>query len=182
MIRLLLCRNGYRRAEYLKKRHYFHRQGKNCFFIPFNFGTEPHLLAFGDNVHVATGVTFINHDVIAKMFRHMESYNGSELVSRAGTIEIGDNVFIGAGSTVLYDVKICNNVIIGAKSLVNKSIAESGVYAGVPAVKIGDFDRYFEKSLEFSGKVNWTENEKRKDIVKKQKEYFWGGRENENAV
>ena len=32
------------------------------------------------------------------------------------------NVFVGANSTILYDVKIGSNVIIGAGSLVNKSL------------------------------------------------------------
>ncbi|MDN0043138.1 acyltransferase [Mediterraneibacter glycyrrhizinilyticus] len=95
------------------------------------------------------------------------------LANRVGTIEIGDNVFLGAGSMILYDVKIGNNVIIGAGALVNKNIPDGGVYAGIPAVKIGEFDSYMEKTLTFSEKVNWNNEESRKSIIKKQKEYFW---------
>lgn len=174
MIRLMLCRNGYRRAEYLKKKSYFHRQGEGCYFVPYNFGTEPHLLSFGNNVHVATGVRFINHDVTAMMFQRMECMKGKHLANRAGKIEIGDNVFIGAGSMILYDVKIGNNVIIGAGALVNKDIPDGGVYAGIPAAKIGEFDAYMKKTLAFSEKVNWNNEENRKSVVKKQKDYFWG--------
>lgn len=47
---------------------------------------------------------------------------------------IGDNVEIGYGSVILGNVKIANNVIIGANSLVNKNIDEEGVVvAGCPA-------------------------------------------------
>lgn len=48
----------------------------------------------------------------------------------------GDNVVIGAGSVVIGPVDICDNVTIGAMSLVNKSITEPGVYVGVPARRI----------------------------------------------
>ena len=131
------------------------------------------MLSFGNNVHVATGVKFINHDVTAMMFQRMECMQGKHLTNRAGKIEIGDNVFIGAGSMILYDVKIGNNVIIGAGALVNKDIPDGGVYAGIPAVKIGEFDTYMKKVLAFSERVNWNNEEKRKNVVKKQKEYFW---------
>ena len=48
----------------------------------------------------------------------------------------GDNVVVGAGSTLIGPLDICSNVIIGAMSLVNRSITEPGVYAGIPARKI----------------------------------------------
>ena len=46
--------------------------------------------------------------------------------------KIGDNVSIGSNATIL-PVKICDNVVIGAGSVVTKDIKESGVYAGNPA-------------------------------------------------
>lgn len=51
---------------------------------------------------------------------------------------LGDNVFIGAGAIIIGPVEICSNVIIGAMSLVNRSITEPGVYVGSPAKKISD--------------------------------------------
>lgn len=51
-------------------------------------------------------------------------------------------MFIGAGSQILYDVTIGDNVIIGAGSLVNKSIPGGTVAAGVPCKVIGRFDEY----------------------------------------
>ena len=64
---------------------------------------------------------------------------------RQGKITVGNNVFIGAKSTVLYDVEIGNNVIIGAGSLVNKNIPDGVVAAGVPCRVIGSFEEYREK-------------------------------------
>ena len=45
---------------------------------------------------------------------------------------VGNNVSIGSNSTIL-PVTICDNVVIGAGSVVTKDIIESGVYAGNPA-------------------------------------------------
>lgn len=58
---------------------------------------------------------------------------------RQGNVfSLGDNVVIGTGSTVLGPVTICDNVLIGAMSLINKDILESGVYAGIPVKKISN--------------------------------------------
>ncbi len=45
---------------------------------------------------------------------------------------IGNNVSIGSNATIL-PVKICENVVIGAGSVVTKDIEQPGVYAGNPA-------------------------------------------------
>ena len=46
--------------------------------------------------------------------------------------KIGDDVSIGSNATIL-PVTICDNVVIGAGSVVTKDIKVSGVYAGNPA-------------------------------------------------
>jgi serine acetyltransferase len=53
--------------------------------------------------------------------------------------ELGDNVVIGTNSTIIGPVSICDNVIIGSMSLVNKSITEPGIYVGIPVKKISEF-------------------------------------------
>lgn len=142
----LICifiRRGYSRAEYLKRKHYFKSIGEHVYLQPWNFGTEPHLISFGDNVHVASGVTFVNHDITCMMFDYMDKTHHYKL--RQGNITIGNNVFIGAKSTVLYDVEIGDNVIIGAGSIVNKDIPSGVVAAGVPCKVIGSFEEYQRK-------------------------------------
>lgn len=49
---------------------------------------------------------------------------------------IGNNCVISANSTILGNLTIADNVIVGANSLVIKSIENEGVYAGLPALKI----------------------------------------------
>ncbi len=48
-------------------------------------------------------------------------------------VVIGDWVFMGAGSCVLGLIKIGNNVIIGANSVVTKNIPSKVMVAGIPA-------------------------------------------------
>lgn len=50
---------------------------------------------------------------------------------------IGNNVDIGVGAKIIGNVRIADNVIIGAGAVVNKSFLEDGaVVCGVPAKKI----------------------------------------------
>jgi acetyltransferase EpsM len=51
----------------------------------------------------------------------------------AGKVNIGQLSHIGMGSSVLEDIKIGKNVIIGANSLVSKNIQTEGTYYGSPA-------------------------------------------------
>lgn len=139
----IFIRGGYERAEYLKKKKYFKYIGEHCYLQPFNFGTEPERISFGNNVHVASGVTFITHDISSFMFSYMDKE--TQYHERYGDITIGDNVFIGSNSTILYDVNIGSNVIVGAGSLVNKSIPDGVIVAGVPCKVIGNFEDYQEK-------------------------------------
>ena len=178
MLRLMLIPDGYARAEFLLKIRLFHRQGNHCFFVPFNYGTEPYMLSFGDNVYVASGVRFVTHDVTAKMFQYIDSDN--RYTSRVGPITVGSNVFIGADTTILYDVTIGSNVIIAAGTLVNSSLPDGGVYGGIPARRIGDFTTYMDRIRKFSADVPWTDEDPFETRREKQMDYF--GLSTENAL
>ena len=56
-----------------------------------------------------------------------------------------DNVFIGLGSIIMPNVRIGENCIIGAGSVVTKDVPNNTVVAGVPAKKICSFDDYMKK-------------------------------------
>lgn len=50
-----------------------------------------------------------------------------------GVPVIGDNCYIGPGAKLFGDIRIGNNVAIGANSVVNKSFEDNVTIAGVPA-------------------------------------------------
>lgn len=52
--------------------------------------------------------------------------------------ELGHNVVIGTNSVLVGPLTICDDVVIGAMSLVNKSIDEPGVYVGCPVRRVSD--------------------------------------------
>lgn len=67
----------------------------------------------------------------------LEQWKNHNRVHLNKGIKIGNHVWIGANSIILDNVSICDDVIIGAGSVVNKSILDSGsIYAGVPAKRI----------------------------------------------
>lgn len=74
---------------------------------------------------------------IGKNCRVSESVNIGD--SRGGVPVIGNNVFICTGAKIFGDINIADDVIVGANSIVNKSIDEPGItVAGIPAKKISD--------------------------------------------
>lgn len=58
-----------------------------------------------------------------------------------------DNVFIGMQTTVLFNVCIGSNVIIGANSLVNKDLEGGFVYVGNPVKKMCTFDEFVKRRI-----------------------------------
>lgn len=81
-------------------------------------------------VAVMSGVKFVAHspDHPDYLRRHSERR----------VFVLGDNVVIGANSVVIGPVTICDDVLIGAMSLVNRDIVEPGVYVGVPVRKVSN--------------------------------------------
>lgn len=134
--------SGQKRAEYLRKHNVLRNIGTNCMVMFRKIPLYPKLISFGNNVWIASNVSFVTHDVIHRMLNNVDKEGN--YTEKTGCIDIKDNVFVGANTTILYDVSIGPNTIIGAGSLVNKSIG-SGVYAGIPARYICSFEDYQEK-------------------------------------
>lgn len=113
------------------------------FFQPRKFPADPELISFGDNVRIASEVSFINHDITNTMLSNcIDSLNISEL---GGAILIGINVMIGARAIIMPNVKIGNNVVIAAGSIVTKDVPDGCVVGGIPAKVIGSFETLVEK-------------------------------------
>lgn len=79
-----------------------------------------------DNVLLNIG-TIISHNSIIN--KHSFIAPG---VNCAGFVSIGEKCFIGINTTIIDNIKICSNVIIGGGSVIHKNILEQGVYVGNP--------------------------------------------------
>ena len=139
--------NPYKRAQYIKKHGIFYHIGEKCMVMFRKIPLYPKLISFGNNVWVASQVSFVTHDVIHYMLNNREK--DVTFQEYLGCIEIGDNVFIGANSTVLPNVTIGSDTIIAAGTVVNQSVQGGGVYAGVPARYICSLNEFIEKRKKY---------------------------------
>lgn len=135
-----LTANG--RAEYLKKRGIFHHVGERCAFMFRKVPLYPGLISVGNNVVIGSQVLLITHDAIHHVLNGRGQ--GERWQEYIGCIDIRDNVFLGSNSIILPNVTVGPDVVVGAGTLVNKSI-RNGVYAGVPARYICSLEEFAEK-------------------------------------
>jgi sugar O-acyltransferase (sialic acid O-acetyltransferase NeuD family) len=63
-------------------------------------------------------------------------------VNISGNVRIGGNCNIGSNSVIRNGITICDDVIIGAGSVVVKDITEPGTYVGSPAIRIDKRPKY----------------------------------------
>ena len=78
----------------------------------------------GSDCFIGHGVMFVNDKFIDR-----------KLSKDFLPTKLGNKVYLGSNSTIL-PVSICDDVVIGAGSVVTKNITEPGTYAGNPARKL----------------------------------------------
>lgn len=122
--RLLLCGEGYRRAEYIRKHNLFGSMGENCYFHPWKMPGDPKLIFIHNNVKISSDVTFINHDISNALLN--KKFGTSKYKYYTAPIEIFDNVLIGTGSIILPGKTIGPDSIVGAGSIVSKNVGGGG--------------------------------------------------------
>ena len=144
-IALLLCRGSNARGKYLRENHIMNMVGTRVRYQPRIIPLYPELIKLHNNIMIGAGVHLITHDAIFGVLNHMGDGNGRRFSERVGCIEIMDNVFLGYNVTILPNVRIGNNVIVGACSTVAKDLEPNGVYVGSPAKRVGSFDEYVQK-------------------------------------
>lgn len=135
--------------------HYFHSKVK---LQPIRIILQIWMLFWQKTIEVTTGISIPAAARIGKAFYighfgaiiiHPDAVIGDDcniaqgvtvgvsgLSEKRGVPVIGDRVFLGANCVVAGPVVIGNNALIGACSLVNKSVEENAVVLGVPAAVI----------------------------------------------
>src|ERR1044072_4898265 len=96
--------------------------GKRCRIQSHSFICE--LVTIGDDCFISHGAMFIND-----LFVTGGPAGKAELWRRT---KVGNRVSVGTNATVL-PVTICDQVVIGAGTVVTKDITVPGIYAGNPA-------------------------------------------------
>lgn len=131
------------KAVNINRKYRKYKEEKNIIMMLF-YGIKANRMAvkynlelygkFGDNLRIWHSNIVINGN--AKIGDNVQLHGnnciGEKKDGKAPII--GNNVEIGYGANIIGDIKIANNIIIGANSLVNKSFEEEGVViAGCPA-------------------------------------------------
>lgn len=106
--------------------------------------TRPFGIVIGRNCHITRNVTVLTHGFDWSVTKGLYD----DVTGSFGEVIIGDNCFIGSGSTILKGVHIGNNVIVGARSVVTKDLDSNAVYVGNPARFLCTIEDYYEKRIE----------------------------------
>lgn len=101
------------------------------------FGSEPWCITLGNNVHITREVLFVTHDGGTLLYR-----NRIPDLEITAPIVIGNDVYIGVRSIIMPGVKVGNNCIIAAGSVVTKDVPDNSVVGGIPAKFIKTSDDY----------------------------------------
>lgn len=108
----------------------------------------PYLVEIGDHVTVSFNVTLLTHDATT-------AYAGDMV--KVGHIVIRDHSFIGANSTILCNVSIGPNSIVGAGSVVSSDVPPNTVYAGNPARFVCELNEFIGKHRELGNRLPFFE-------------------------
>lgn len=114
--------------------------GEDCRILSDIVTSEPWLVTVGDRVTVSSGVRFITHDGTGWLYRDEKGRR-----YRYAPVSIGSDVFIGAGATILPGVTVGNRCVVGAGSVVTKSVPDGTVVAGNPARPLRTWDELSDR-------------------------------------
>ncbi|SMC69877.1 acyltransferase [Moheibacter sediminis] len=141
--------------------------GKDCLISTKNFPTEAYLVEIGDHCRIASDVTFFTHGGLwsqRKKHKNLDYF---------GKIKIGNYTYVGEGSKIMPGVVIGNDVIVGAGTIVTKSVPDGMIAAGNPARIVGETKNFVEKIKQFDvGSKGMNYDEKKKYLLSLSEEKF----------
>ena len=103
-------------------------------------------IKIGTYVTISFDVAVLVHDLSIIHAAKYVGKNTRPIICKK--VEIGNNVFIGARTTILPGSVIGDNCIVGSGSVVRGCLEKNSIYAGNPCKKIGTIEDYIEKHRE----------------------------------
>ena len=116
--------------------------GRNCGILCSHYFDVVAPIKIGNNVTIA--------GKYSQFYTHSFDLNHNRL---DGEINIGNDVYIGAGALINLGVYICDKVVIQGGTCVNKDVIESGVYCSYAFIKRGEVREYRELFADKSNKM-----------------------------
>ncbi len=114
--------------------------GKGCLISTTKFSSEPYLIEIGNYCRIATNVAFFTHGGLwsqRKKHKDLEHF---------GKILVGNYTYIGEDSKIMPGVEIGSDVIVGAGSIVTRSVPDGKIVAGNPARIVGETISFVERT------------------------------------
>ena len=111
-----------------------------------NFGSEPYLITLKRDCLISADVLFLTHDGGINAF--VKKYEEFKDVKKFGKIVVGEQSFVGARSIIMPGVKIGNNCVVGAGSVVTRDVPDGTVVCGIPAKPVCSVYEYALRSKE----------------------------------
>lgn len=169
---------GYYKAKILSKLFHNHEYvidffrkqgmeiGQNCHIYSNIVTPESYLIRIGSNVTFSNSIQLLTHDNSLEKLKigYSDSF---------GVIEIGNNCFIGAHCIIMGGIKLGDNTIVGAGSVVTKSFPANSVVGGNPAKLICTVNELREKvSSRFNISIEGLDAEQKRLLLTSNRENF----------
>lgn len=118
------------------------------FDVVFDSTDQYSLIKLCDNCTISSATHLLTHDYSiwhAAVGCNLSKKSDAEFKIK-GSIEIGENAFVGMRCIILPNVRIGKNSIVGAGSVVTKDVPEGVIVAGNPARPISSIEEYVRKN------------------------------------
>ncbi len=146
---------GFKFTVWLRLTRYFFLKGKRAlpFFIlsrmVYKHLEYKYSFDISYNAQIGPGLTIAHYGYIIVTSNTTLGSNcslrpgvvfGKKLTEQTDGAIVGDNVEFGVGAKMIGNVRIGNNVIVGANAVVTKDVPDDSIVAGVPAKVVRHLD------------------------------------------